>query len=275
MMLVGDTTGTAYPESGEGIGPAIESALLAATTAIEAGGDFQSARLESYRRRTLARSGKPTGNLRVPAFALAHWLLPVAGFLLDQGWFSREIVMKRWFLHATIPDLAERPWARGATALTDHYDLPAEFFSVWLDSAMVYSCAYFKRAEDSLEVAQQQKLELVCRKLRLRPGQRMLDLGCGWGGLDIHAAGRPGVHAIAITLSAAQARWAQSQIAELGLEDRCQVFHADCMASRATSISPFSADSFSPRYVFPDAELEPVSTELQAAERVGFEIRDV
>ena len=111
VMLVGDSAGTAYPESGEGIAPAIESALMAATTAIEAGGHYQSARLESYRRRICARFGKPAQKLRVPALALTPWLLPVAGLLLSQGWFSREIVMKRWFLHAMLPDFSERPWA--------------------------------------------------------------------------------------------------------------------------------------------------------------------
>jgi flavin-dependent dehydrogenase len=117
VMLVGDSAGTACPESGEGIAPAIESALMAATTAIEAAGHYQSARLESYRRRICARFGKPARKLRVPALALTPWLLPVAGLLLSRGWFSREIVMKRWFLHATLPDFSERPWALGSDGL--------------------------------------------------------------------------------------------------------------------------------------------------------------
>ncbi|MBV8267398.1 MAG: class I SAM-dependent methyltransferase [Planctomycetaceae bacterium] len=209
---------------------------------------------------------------------------------------------------------------RDQQAIAYHYELPAEFFSLWLDSAMVYSCAYFRRAEDDLELAQQQKMELVCRKLRLRTGQRMLDLGCGWGGLVIHAAQRHGVHATGVTLSAAQARWAQSRIAALGLEDLCRVVHADYRTFTHTGEwdavasvgmfehvgesnlrpamrqvyrllrpggsfllhgitrrfdQPLSRDSFSTRYVFPDGELEPVSMQLQAAESVGFELRDV
>ena len=117
VMLVGDSAGTAYPESGEGIAPAIESALMAATTAIEADGHYQSERLEGYRSRIRARFGGPAGRLRVPAFALTPWLLPVAGLLLSQGWFSREVVMKRWFLHAMVPDFSERPWALASDCL--------------------------------------------------------------------------------------------------------------------------------------------------------------
>ncbi len=116
---------------------------------------------------------------------------------------------------------------RDQRAITYHYDLPAEFYSLWLDPAMVYSCAYFRQPKDDLATAQEQKLELVCRKLRLRPGCKMLDLGCGYGGLVIHAAQRYGVHATGVTLSEAQASWAQARIAALGIEQRCQVIHGD------------------------------------------------
>jgi cyclopropane-fatty-acyl-phospholipid synthase len=116
---------------------------------------------------------------------------------------------------------------RDRQAIAYHYDLPPEFYALWLDPAMVYSCAYFRRPEDDLATAQEQKLALVCRKLRLKPGQRMLDLGCGWGGLVIHAAKRHGVHATGVTLSDAQARRAQARIATLGLADRCRVIHGD------------------------------------------------
>ncbi|PYJ20948.1 MAG: class I SAM-dependent methyltransferase, partial [Verrucomicrobia bacterium] len=77
---------------------------------------------------------------------------------------------------------------RDRRAVAFHYDLSNDFYQLWLDRRMVYSCAYFKSPNDHLDVAQEQKLDYVCRKLRLRAGQRLLDIGCGWGALVIHAA---------------------------------------------------------------------------------------
>ena len=71
---------------------------------------------------------------------------------------------------------------RDRQAVTYHYDLPAEFYALWLDQRMVYSCAYFNTPEEDLDTAQERKLDYICRKLRLRPGERLLDIGCGWGG---------------------------------------------------------------------------------------------
>jgi cyclopropane-fatty-acyl-phospholipid synthase len=88
---------------------------------------------------------------------------------------------------------------------------------------MVYSCAYFAEQDYSLDQAQEAKLELICRKLRLRPGERFLDIGCGWGALVMHAAKHYGVNATGITLSEAQATLARERIAAAGLSDRCQV----------------------------------------------------
>ena len=92
---------------------------------------------------------------------------------------------------------------------------------------MTYSCAYFNNPEDSLDLAQEQKLEFICRKLRLRPGQRLLDIGCGWGGLVIYAAKNFGVEATGITLSKPQADLANARIAEAGMSDRCRVLVRD------------------------------------------------
>jgi cyclopropane-fatty-acyl-phospholipid synthase len=88
---------------------------------------------------------------------------------------------------------------------------------------MVYSCAYFKTGTETLDEAQEAKLEFICRKLRLRPGETLLDIGCGWGGLVMHAAEHYGVNALGITLSEPQAELARKRIAEAGLGDRCRV----------------------------------------------------
>lgn len=112
---------------------------------------------------------------------------------------------------------------RDRQAVSFHYDVSNDFYKLWLDPVMIYSCAYFKSQEDSLETAQAQKLDYICRKLRLRPGERLLDIGCGWGGLIIHAARNYGVQAIGITLSEQQLVLAQERIADNGLSSRCEV----------------------------------------------------
>ncbi|HZD05306.1 MAG TPA: cyclopropane-fatty-acyl-phospholipid synthase family protein, partial [Longimicrobiales bacterium] len=116
---------------------------------------------------------------------------------------------------------------RDEQAVRFHYDVGNEFYRLWLDRRMVYSCAYFADPGWSLDRAQEAKLDLVCRKLELRPGQRLLDIGCGWGGLVLHAAARYGVNAVGITLSPSQAELARQRIREAGLEDRCEVRVAD------------------------------------------------
>lgn len=113
--------------------------------------------------------------------------------------------------------------ARDQQAVSFHYDLSNDFYSLWLDPEMVYSCAYFKSTSDSLESAQIQKLDHICRKLRLRPGERLLDIGCGWGGLIRHAAKYYGVDAVGITLSRQQLELGQKRINEAGLASRCEV----------------------------------------------------
>jgi cyclopropane-fatty-acyl-phospholipid synthase len=112
---------------------------------------------------------------------------------------------------------------RDRQAVTYHYDMSNAFYSLWLDERMVYSCAYFKDPGDTLDTAQERKLEYLCRKLRLQRGERVLDIGCGWGGLVIHASKNYGVHAHGITLSRLQADLANERIRNAGLSDRCRV----------------------------------------------------
>ncbi|MEW6635384.1 MAG: cyclopropane-fatty-acyl-phospholipid synthase family protein [Actinomycetota bacterium] len=130
-------------------------------------------------------------------------------------------------------DGAGRPasWLRGrrhsrrrdAVAVRSHYDTGNDFYALWLDRRMVYSCAYFPTGEEDIDAAQEAKLDLICRKLRLQPGESLLDIGCGWGSLVLYAAGNYGVRATGITLSKPQAELARRRISEAGLADRCRV----------------------------------------------------
>lgn len=116
---------------------------------------------------------------------------------------------------------------RDRAAIAYHYNLSNDFYSLWLDPTMTYSCAYFKNADNSLAQAQQDKLEHICRKLRLQPGQKLLDIGCGWGGLAIYAASHYGVEVLGITLSHAQAELANRRVVEAGLQDKVRIIEKD------------------------------------------------
>jgi cyclopropane-fatty-acyl-phospholipid synthase len=220
--------------------------------------------------------------------------------------------------------------ARDMAAIRFHYDVGEAFYSLWLDRRLTYSCAYFQKAVDpaaDLDAAQEAKLDLICRKLDLQPGQRLLDIGCGWGSLINFAAERYGVDAVGVTLSQRQADEANRRAALAGLGDRATaevrdyrdlspLGAFDAVASvgmfehvGARNLGPYfraafealkpgamflnhgiattrrraplggllpTAAHFLDRYVFPDGELVPVSTAIEAAhDGAGFELLDV
>jgi len=120
------------------------------------------------------------------------------------------------------------PWQRNSVFnakrnVAHHYDLGNAFFQLWLDELMVYSCAYFETEEDDLDVAQRQKLEYLCNKLELRPGLSLLDIGCGWGALALHAAKVHGTKVLGITLSEQQRLSCLDRLRTLALQDRVDV----------------------------------------------------
>lgn len=225
---------------------------------------------------------------------------------------------------------------RDEAAIRYHYDVGNDFYALWLGQRMVYSCAYFRSPDASLDEAQEAKLDLVLDKLQIRDGMRLLDIGCGWGGLLLRAAERfPSLTAVGITLAERQHAFAQDRIAAAGLGGRLRVELIDYRAAprelgrfdRVASIgmaehvgqarmdayfaaareclrpgglllnhaitaqptrtaagavvlpAPFAAvlapRSFIDAYVFPDGELLALPRMLTAAQRAGFEVRDV
>jgi cyclopropane-fatty-acyl-phospholipid synthase len=116
---------------------------------------------------------------------------------------------------------------RDAAAISHHYDVSNLFYEWLLGPSMAYTCACYPTADATLEEAQAAKFDLVARKLRLEPGMRLLDVGCGWGGMVIHAAREYGVQVLGVTLSRKQAEWAEKAIADAGLSEFAEVRHQD------------------------------------------------
>jgi cyclopropane-fatty-acyl-phospholipid synthase len=122
-----------------------------------------------------------------------------------------------------VPEGRRYTLTRDRRSVRHHYDLPPEFFALFLDASMTYSCAVFSRGATTLEDAQEAKLELVCTKLGLKADERVLDVGCGWGSFAVHAARHHGVHVTGITLSRPQAERARARATEAGVGDRVDI----------------------------------------------------
>lgn len=131
-------------------------------------------------------------------------------------------------------------------AIEYHYDVSNEFYSLWLDPQMLYSCAYFPQGDEDLATAQTLKLEHICRKLMISPGQTLLDIGCGWGALAIHAARHHGARVVGVTLSTNQYELARERVRQAGLEDRVEIrlqdyrdIPGDAVFDRISSVGMF------------------------------------
>ena len=162
---------------------------------------------------------------------------PVADHLLSKDWSMKAKLRLGWELLHLPPPRRPNGNGRGPArlrgrqhsierdkkAVTYHYNVSNDFYALWLDKNMVYSCAYFEHPNEELDRAQERKLDYICKKLRLKPGERLLDIGCGWGSLIVHAAKNYGVEALGITLSEPQAEWANRRIREAGLSSRARV----------------------------------------------------
>ena len=181
-----------------------------------------------------------------------------------------------------VPEGRRHSIARDRRSVRHHYDLPVEFFALFLDASMTYSCAIFSRGAETLEEAQETKLELVCTKLGLKAGERLLDVGCGWGSFAVHAAVNHGVHVTGITLSAPQAERARVRAEEAGVADRVDIRVQDWREllepdgrllnhgiARVRHGDP-EAGPFSERYVFPDAAPLHVGRVIGAFEVAGL-----
>jgi cyclopropane-fatty-acyl-phospholipid synthase len=184
---------------------------------------------EAYLHNDFDIEGDIENAFEIADFLLAHlanWKqkLKLAGLLVALPNSNGRSTMRR-AAERLLPQLHRRRHSpeQDRRAVTFHYNISNDFYRLWLDPRMVYSCAYFRSPDDSLEAAQEYKLDYLCRKLRLRPGQRLLDIGCGWGALVIHAVKHFGVRAEGITLSEPQADWARTQAAKAGITNQAAI----------------------------------------------------
>jgi cyclopropane-fatty-acyl-phospholipid synthase len=184
---------------------------------------------EAYLHNYFDIEGDIEAAFEIADFLLAHlsdWKrkLKLAGLLVALPGRNGGSTMQRAARHLLPRIRGKRhSLAQDRLAVTFHYDVSNDFYRLWLDRRMVYSCAYFQSPDDDLGTAQERKLDYLCRKLRVRAGQRLLDIGCGWGALVIHATKHFGVRAEGITLSEPQAELARERIAEAGLASEVKI----------------------------------------------------
>jgi cyclopropane-fatty-acyl-phospholipid synthase len=189
-------------------------------------------------------SPAPTVTLRIPSASALRYFIkpnlaklgeayveghlevsgPIADALRAAEGLARNLGKSRV---GRLPLLHRHSKQRDEEAIRYHYDVSNDFYALWLDRNMVYSCAYFKTGEEDIHAAQEQKLDHICRKLRLSPGDKLLDIGCGWGGLVRWAVKHYGVDATGITLSRNQHALANERIKADGLTARCRVLLQD------------------------------------------------
>ena len=180
---------------------------------------------EAYLHNDFDIEGDIEAAFEIADFLLAHlgdWKrkLKLAGLLVALPGRNGGSTMQRAAKHLLPRIRGKRhSLAQDRRAITFHYDVSNDFYRLWLDRRMVYSCAYFHSPDDDLDSAQERKLDYLCRKLRLHAGQRLLDIGCGWGALVLYAAKHFGVRAEGITLSKPQAEWGRARIDEDGLKN--------------------------------------------------------
>jgi cyclopropane-fatty-acyl-phospholipid synthase len=155
-----------------------------------------------------------------------HWVEPP----------PQEVGAKRY-----LSGLRAHTKSRDAAAISHHYDVSNAFYSWVLGPSMAYTCAVYPSAEATLEEAQFHKFDLVCRKLGLRPGMRLLDVGCGWGGMAMHAAEHYGVDVVAVTLSRQQAEWGRKAAAQRGLTERVDIRYSDYRDVRESGFDAVSS----------------------------------
>lgn len=284
---------------------------------------------ESYFRRLVDIDGDIYGVLGIRHYLTSLRLSPMdkirmaAGALrIGHGNSAEADASPRW-AKTLAQKLGIRPNRQlNRISISFHYDVSNDFYALWLDEQMIYSCAYYEDAGQSLEQAQCNKLGHICRKLRLKPGERLLDIGCGWGALICWAAEHYGVTSHGITLSQKQYEHVQRTIQRRGLEQKVSVelvdyrdLQGEARYDKLVSIGMFEhvglknlpayfaiahrllkpgglflnhgitsdeggwkksvATEFINRYVFPDGQLETVSTVQRIMEDAKFEIHDV
>ncbi len=171
-------------------------------------------------------------------FAFTEWLRHIVRLADGRSLWSKLRLLKalrklpdqknpRDISKAGRPTEGDHSKHKDREAISYTYDLPGEFYRLFLDKHMQYTCGYFASAAEHQDIAQERKLDYICRKLRLKSGEKFVDFGCGWGGLVMHAAKHYGVHATGVTLAGEQAKWCENAIDEAGLRDRIKIVYSD------------------------------------------------